>query len=106
MGSKCENKGEYYVEKRENFKRSFGQEKLGSNFINLVNNGLKLGLEVQLLKVLGLPFLNKDVEQINNLDTNKDKILKPSDEGDRFSRSAFTFAMLNDHHAYAASETP
>ena len=42
--------------KERNFKRFFGQEKLGSNFINLVNNGLKLGLEVQLLKVLGLPF--------------------------------------------------
>ena len=43
--------------KERNFKRSFGQEKLGSNFINLVNNGLKFGIrEVQLLKVLGLPF--------------------------------------------------
>ena len=76
MGSKCENKGEYYVEKREILNGSLVKKKLGSNFINLVNNGLKLGLEVQLLKVLGLPFLNKDVEQINNLDTNKDKNFK------------------------------
>ena len=76
MGSKCENKGEYYVEKREILNGPLVKKKLGSNFINLVNNGLKLGLEVQLLKVLGLPFLNKDVEQINNLDTNKDKNFK------------------------------
>ena len=62
--------------KERNFKRFFGQEKLGSNFINLVNNGLKPIREVQLLKVLGLPLLNKDVEQINNLDTNKDKNFK------------------------------
>ena len=62
--------------KREILNGSLVKKKLGSNFINLVNNGLNGIREVQLLKVLGLPFLNKDVEQINNLDTNKDKNFK------------------------------
>ena len=43
--------------KREILNGPLVKKKLGSNFINLVNNGLKAGIrEVQLLKVLGLPF--------------------------------------------------
>ena len=63
--------------KERNFKRSFGQEKARVKLYKSGKQWIKAGIrEVQLLKVLGLPFLNKDVEQINNLDTNKDKILK------------------------------
>lgn len=77
LGSKCENKGEYYVEKERNFKRFFGQEKARVKLYKSGKQWVKAGIrEVQLLKVLGLPFLNKDVEQINNLDTNKDKNFK------------------------------
>ena len=73
--------------KERNFKRSFWSRKARVKLYKSGKQWVKAGIrEVQLLKVLGLPFLNKDVEQINNLDTNKDKILKPSDEGDRFSR--------------------
>ena len=62
--------------KERNFKRSFGQEKARVKLYKSGKQWVKAGIRVQLLKVLGLPFLNKDVEQINNLDTNKDKNFK------------------------------
>ncbi|MBU7212823.1 lectin-like domain-containing protein, partial [Staphylococcus haemolyticus] len=94
--------------KERNFKRSFGQEKARVKLYKSGKQWVKAGIrEVQLLKVLGLPFLNKDVEQINNLDTNKDKNFKnQAMKATGLAGGAFTFAMLNDHHAYAASETP
>ncbi|WP_076684528.1 lectin-like domain-containing protein, partial [Staphylococcus haemolyticus] len=94
--------------KERNFKRSFGQEKARVKLYKSGKQWVKAGIrEVQLLKVLGLPFLNKDVEQINNLDTNKDKNFKnQAMKATGLVGGAFTFAMLNDHHAYAASETP
>ncbi|OHQ81002.1 hypothetical protein HMPREF2741_03210 [Staphylococcus sp. HMSC074C12] len=94
--------------KERNFKRFFGQEKARVKLYKSGKQWVKAGIrEVQLLKVLGLPFLNKDVEQINNLDTNKDKNFKnQAMKATGLAGGAFTFAMLNDHHAYAASETP
>ncbi|AMW24426.1 KxYKxGKxW signal peptide domain-containing protein [Staphylococcus haemolyticus] len=94
--------------KERNLKRSFGQEKARVKLYKSGKQWVKAGIrEVQLLKVLGLPFLNKDVEQINNLDTNKDKNFKnQAMKATGLAGGAFTFAMLNDHHAYAASETP
>ena len=62
--------------KERNFKRFFGQEKARVKLYKSGKQWVKGIREVQLLKVLGLPFLNKDVEQINNLDTNKDKNFK------------------------------
>ena len=65
------------IRKERNFKRFFGQEKARVKLYKSGKQWVKAGIrEVQLLKVLGLPFLNKDVEQINNLDTNKDKNFK------------------------------
>lgn len=72
-----ENRGEYYVEKERNFKRSFGEEKARVKLYKSGKQWVKAGIkEIQLLKMLGLPFLNKDVEEISNLETNHNERLK------------------------------
>lgn len=57
------------MSKRErDFKRSFGQEKARVKLYKSGKHWVKAGIkEMQLLKMLGLPFLNKEVENINDL---------------------------------------
>ncbi|OHR84764.1 hypothetical protein HMPREF3239_05695 [Staphylococcus sp. HMSC34C02] len=63
--------------KERNFKRSFGEEKARVKLYKSGKQWVKAGIkEIQLLKMLGLPFLNKDVEEISNLETNHNERLK------------------------------
>ncbi|MEB6610607.1 KxYKxGKxW signal peptide domain-containing protein, partial [Staphylococcus borealis] len=94
--------------KERNFKRSFGEEKARVKLYKSGKQWVKAGIkEIQLLKMLGLPFLNKDVEEISNLETNhNERLKKQAMRATGLVGGAFTFTMLNDHQAYAASETP
>ncbi|MFC0138366.1 serine-rich repeat glycoprotein adhesin SasA, partial [Staphylococcus petrasii] len=97
------------MSKREkDFKRSFGEEKARVKLYKSGKHWVKAGIkEFQLLKMIGLPFLNKDVDnQIDNETTKSKDFKKQAMRTTGLVGGAFTFAMLNDHHAFAASETP
>ncbi|MGX0341492.1 lectin-like domain-containing protein, partial [Staphylococcus hominis] len=97
------------MSKREkDFKRSFGEEKARVKLYKSGKHWVKAGIrEFQLLKSLGLSFLEKDVEKTSNLEKSPQHNLKKQAlRSTGFIGGAFTFAMLNDQHAFAASETP
>lgn len=94
--------------KEKDFKRSFGQEKARVKLYKAGKHWVKAGIrEFQLLKMLGVPFLNKEINDVNdNQITNNSSLKKQALRTTGLAGGAFTFAMLNDHHAFAASETP
>ena len=94
--------------KERDFKQSFGQEKARVKLYKSGKHWVKAGIrEFQLLKMLGLPFLNKEIDDIKDIhNTNSNNLKKQALRTTGLVGGAFTFAMLNDHHAFAASETP
>lgn len=94
--------------KEKNFKRSFGEEKARVKLYKSGKHWVRAGIrEFQLLKSLGLSFLDKDVEKIDDLPKSTQNNLKTQAlKTTGIVGGAFTFAMLNDHHVFAASETP
>ncbi|MEJ7536369.1 KxYKxGKxW signal peptide domain-containing protein, partial [Staphylococcus hominis] len=94
--------------KEKDFKRSFGEEKARVKLYKSGKHWVKAGIrELQLLRSLGLSFFDKDVEKTNDLPKSTQHNLKTQAlKTTGLVGGAFTFAMLNDHHAFAASETP
>lgn len=94
--------------KERDFKRSFGEEKARVKLYKSGKHWVKAGIrELQLLRSLGLSFFDKDVEKTNDLPKSTQHNLKTQAlKTTGLVGGAFTFAMLNDHHAFAASETP
>ncbi|RTX92265.1 serine-rich repeat glycoprotein adhesin SasA, partial [Staphylococcus carnosus] len=94
--------------KEKDFKRSFGQEKARVKLYKAGKHWVKAGIrEFQLLKMLGVLFLNKEINDVNdNQIMNNSSLKKQALRTTGLAGGAFTFAMLNDHHAFAASETP
>ncbi|MGC9596028.1 hypothetical protein ACO2E5_11500 [Staphylococcus epidermidis] len=60
-----------------------------------------------MLKTMGLPFLSKNEIQENVTEKTKGhKFKKSAAKTTALVGGAFTFNMLNNHQAFAASETP
>ncbi|UXR78482.1 MULTISPECIES: KxYKxGKxW signal peptide domain-containing protein [unclassified Staphylococcus] len=94
--------------KMREFKKCLSEEKARVRLYKSGKNWVKAGIrEFQLLKMLGLSLLTDTVEKTND-DTAtigsriKDNALKTT----AISGGLFTFNMLHDQHALAASETP
>ena len=94
--------------KLREFKRSFGQEKARVKLYKSGKNWVKAGIkEIQLLRLMGLPFLTEKVEK---------DVEGPQNIGGFIKRNAlkttaltggmFTVNMLHDQNAFAASEAP
>ncbi|MBY7664285.1 KxYKxGKxW signal peptide domain-containing protein [Staphylococcus agnetis] len=94
--------------KLREFKRSFGQEKARVKLYKSGKNWVKAGIkEIQLLRLMGLPFLTEKVEK---------DVEGPQNIGGFIKRNAlkttaltggmFSVNMLHDQNAFAASEAP
>ncbi|MCO4325630.1 KxYKxGKxW signal peptide domain-containing protein [Staphylococcus agnetis] len=94
--------------KLREFKRSFGQEKARVKLYKSGKNWVKAGIkEIQLLRLMGLPFLTEKVEK---------DVEGPQNIGGFIKRNAlkttaltggmFTVNMLHDQNVFAASEAP
>ncbi|MBM6240066.1 KxYKxGKxW signal peptide domain-containing protein, partial [Staphylococcus epidermidis] len=97
------------TKKIKQFKDSFNEEKARVRLYKSGKNWIKAGIkEIQLLRVMGLPFNGQkitDKEDVN-ANNNSNNMKKNISKASAVIGGAFTFNMLNDHQAFAASETP
>lgn len=97
------------TKKIKQFKDSFNEEKARVRLYKSGKNWIKAGIkEIQLLRVMGLPFNGQkitDKEDVN-ANNNSNNMKKNISKASTVIGGAFTFNMLNDHQAFAASETP
>ncbi|HCG74272.1 putative Ig domain-containing protein, partial [Staphylococcus sp.] len=94
--------------KEKDFNKSLSHEKARVKLYKSGKNWVKASInEFELLRVMGLPFLGKNIVNETQLDDKKgNKLKKNAAKTMAIVGGAFTFNMLQDHHALAASETP
>lgn len=96
------------TKKLREFKRSFGQEKARVKLYKSGKNWVKAGIkEIQLLRLMGLPFLTEKVEKEDEGPQNIGGFIKRNAlKTTALTGGMFTVNMLHDQHAFAASEAP
>ncbi|MGZ9562343.1 lectin-like domain-containing protein, partial [Staphylococcus epidermidis] len=96
------------TKKEKDYKKSLEQQKTRVKLYKSGKSWVKASInEIELLKTMGLPFLSKNEIQENATEKTKGhKIKKGAAKTTALVGGAFTFNMLNNHQALAASETP
>lgn len=94
--------------KERDFNKSLGQEKARVKLYKSGKSWVKASIsEFELLRTMGVPFLSKNIKKEGQAKDNKgSKFKKNAAKTTALVGGAFTFNMLQDHHALAASETP
>ncbi|MDS0966848.1 KxYKxGKxW signal peptide domain-containing protein [Staphylococcus capitis] len=94
--------------KERDFNKSLGQEKARVKLYKSGKNWVKASIsEFELLRTMGVPFLSKNIKKESQTKDNKgSRFKKNAAKTTALVGGAFTFNMLQDHHALAASETP
>ncbi|MCI2944567.1 KxYKxGKxW signal peptide domain-containing protein, partial [Staphylococcus haemolyticus] len=93
--------------KSQRFKESFSEEKARVRLYKSGKNWIKAGIkEIQLLKLMGLPFYGQKEISKEEINTKNNNLKKNTLKTSAIIGGAFTFNMLNDHQVFAASETP
>ncbi|MGV3222990.1 lectin-like domain-containing protein, partial [Staphylococcus epidermidis] len=96
------------TKKEKDYKKSLEQQKTRVKLYKSGKSWVKASInEIELLKTMGLPFLSKNEIQENVTEkTEGHKFKKSAAKTTALVGGAFTFNMLNNHQAFAASETP
>ena len=96
------------TKKEKDYKKSLEQQKTRVKLYKSGKSWVKASInEIELLKTMGLPFLSKNEIQENVTEKTKGhKLKKSAAKTTALVGGAFTFNMLNNHQALAASETP
>ncbi|WP_049385673.1 lectin-like domain-containing protein, partial [Staphylococcus epidermidis] len=96
------------TKKEKDYKKSLEQQKTRVKIYKSGKSWVKASInEIELLKTMGLPFLSKNEIQENVTEKTKGhKLKKSAAKTTALVGGAFTFNMLNNHQAFAASETP
>ncbi|MGZ9554726.1 KxYKxGKxW signal peptide domain-containing protein [Staphylococcus epidermidis] len=96
------------TKKEKDYKKSLEQQKTRVKLYKSGKSWVKASInEIELLKTMGLPFLSKNEIQENVTEKTKGhKMKKGVAKTTALVGGAFTFNMLNNHQALAASETP
>ena len=96
------------TKKEKDYKKSLEQQKTRVKIYKSGKSWVKASInEIELLKTMGLPFLSKNEIQENVTEKTKGhKLKKGAAKTTALVGGAFTFNMLNNHQALAASETP
>ncbi|MCD8926278.1 lectin-like domain-containing protein, partial [Staphylococcus epidermidis] len=96
------------TKKEKDYKKSLEQQKTRVKLYKSGKSWVKASInEIELLKTMGLPFLSKNEIQENVTEKTKGhKMKKGIAKTTALVGGAFTFNMLNNHQALAASETP
>ena len=96
------------TKKEKDYKKSLEQQKTRVKLYKSGKSWVKASInEIELLKTMGLPFLSKNEIQENVTEKTKGhKFKKSAAKTTALVGGAFTFNMLNNHQAFAASETP
>ncbi|MEX3496855.1 KxYKxGKxW signal peptide domain-containing protein, partial [Staphylococcus warneri] len=95
------------TKKIKRFKENFKEEKARVRLYKSGKNWVKAGIrEIQLMKVMGLPFAGQKVAVGKDLNSQNSSFKKNALKTSAVVGGAFTFNMLNNHEAFAASETP
>ncbi|WP_338120824.1 KxYKxGKxW signal peptide domain-containing protein, partial [Staphylococcus pettenkoferi] len=98
---------EIMTKKIKRFKENFKEEKARVRLYKSGKNWVKAGIrEIQLMKVMGLPFAGQKVAVGKDLNSQNSSFKKNALKTSAVVGGAFTFNMLNNHEAFAASETP
>ncbi|WP_201454196.1 KxYKxGKxW signal peptide domain-containing protein, partial [Streptococcus pneumoniae] len=93
--------------KNKKLNESFSEEKARVRLYKSGKNWVKAGIrEIQLMRVMGLPFASQKVSIGEEFNSQKSKFKKNALKTSALVGGAFTFNMLNNHEAFAASETP
>ncbi|MGJ8370319.1 KxYKxGKxW signal peptide domain-containing protein, partial [Staphylococcus capitis] len=93
--------------KNQKLNESFAEEKARVRLYKSGKNWVKAGIrEIQLMRVMGLPFAGQKVSIGEELNSQKSKFKKNALKTSALVGGAFTFNMLNNHEVFAASETP
>ena len=95
------------TKKEKDYKKVLSNKNTGKT-VQVRKSWVKASInEIELLKTMGLPFLSKNEIQENVTEKTKGhKMKKGVAKTTALVGGAFTFNMLNNHQALAASETP
>ncbi|WP_188350585.1 lectin-like domain-containing protein, partial [Mammaliicoccus stepanovicii] len=93
--------------KQKKFNKAFEQEKARVKLYKSGKNWISASIkEIEILKIMGIPFLTNNINKDKNvLNTTNDIVKKNALKTSAIFGGVFTVNLLHDHHALAASET-